>query len=171
MKRTQAQHDDFANQIAEVLKYFMQFHMHFQAILPNELAKLHSRLHKIPSIRKPERAVRYDLFHLISLSLYRRQVMTMGEISHALLVPLSTTTGLVDWLVKNGYAQRLPDPEDRRVVRVTLTDTGRKFHEITESYISRYFEQIMSHLTVKERNTLFTIIRKLASASKGVKII
>ena len=35
------------------------------------------------------------------------------------------------------YAERLADPEDRRVVRVALTDKGRELHGAIENYISQ----------------------------------
>jgi DNA-binding MarR family transcriptional regulator len=90
----------------------------------------------------------------------------MGELSDALSVPLSTATRMVDWLVKNGYAQRLPDPEDRRIVRVTLTSNGRKIYKAIESYIEQRFEQILSCLTVEEQGTLYTLLSRVMSALK-----
>jgi DNA-binding MarR family transcriptional regulator len=37
-----------------------------------------------------------------------------------------TLTSVVDRLVREGYVQRRPDPADRRVVRLYLTDAGRQ---------------------------------------------
>ena len=37
-----------------------------------------------------------------------------------------TLTSVVDRLVREGYVQRRPDPADRRVVRLYLTDLGRQ---------------------------------------------
>ena len=37
-----------------------------------------------------------------------------------------TLTSVVDRLVREGYVQRRPDPADRRVVRLYLTDSGRQ---------------------------------------------
>ena len=93
----------------------------------------------------------------------------MGELSSALSVAVSTATQMIDWMVDDGYAQRLPYQEDRRIVRVALTDTGREFHKTIESYLGQRFRQVLSRLTDEERAMLFTIIPKLVSALKEVK--
>jgi len=59
-------------------------------------------------------------------------------------VPFSTATRMVDWFVDNGYAQRLPDPEDRRVVRVALTDSGRELYQTIERYMVQHFRLMLS---------------------------
>lgn len=51
---------------------------------------------------------------------------SMTELSRALRLRPSTVTGLVDALIEQGQVQRLQDPDDRRVVRVELTDRGAR---------------------------------------------
>ena len=50
----------------------------------------------------------------------------MGDLSRILGVPFSTSTRTADWLVNNGYVQRLTDPNDRRLVCVELTEAGKE---------------------------------------------
>ena len=50
---------------------------------------------------------------------------TMSEVAGALELQPSTATGMVDDLVERGLVERCDDPDDRRVVRVTLTAKGR----------------------------------------------
>lgn len=47
--------------------------------------------------------------------------MTSGQFAHRLALSNSAVSRLVDRLVAAGWAQRVPDPGDRRVVRVELT--------------------------------------------------
>lgn len=47
--------------------------------------------------------------------------MTSGQLAHRLALSTSAVTRLVDRLVAAGWAQRVPDAGDRRVVRVELT--------------------------------------------------
>ncbi len=70
----------------------------------------------------------------------------MGELSRDLEVPLSTATRTMDWLVNNGYAQRLPDPKDRRVVRVELTGKGKETFQAISTFMLARVEQAMSLL-------------------------
>ena len=90
----------------------------------------------------------------------------MGEFSNALSVPLSTATRIADWLVENGYIQRLPDSDDRRVVRVALTDMGNKLYKAIDQYIRQRMQQILSSLTTEERTILLTLVSKVVSGLK-----
>ena len=52
---------------------------------------------------------------------------TMGELAEALSIALSTVTQLVERIEKRGLVRREhSDPDDRRVVRLALTDEGRR---------------------------------------------
>jgi len=88
----------------------------------------------------------------------------MGELSQALDVPLSSATRIVDHLVKHEYAQRLADPDDRRIVRVSLTDTGQRLFRGLDEFIQSRLEQILRHFTPEEQETLLGLLRKLLSA-------
>ncbi len=51
---------------------------------------------------------------------------TMSDLSERLQLSPSTVTALVDDLVQHGWAEREVDAKDRRVVRVALTDKGKR---------------------------------------------
>jgi DNA-binding MarR family transcriptional regulator len=163
------QQEPNTNQIARLLQDFLQLQIKIKASLPKELAQIRSQIDELNPGGKSERRASYALFYSISHNLYQKNSLTMGELSDYLSVPLSTATGMVDWMVDNGYAQRLPDLEDRRVVRVALTDKGRKLHEMIENDMGQRFEQILSCLTAEERSILFIIIGKMFSAFKELK--
>lgn len=95
-----------------------------------------------------------------------RESLTMGELSAELSVPLSTTTRMVDWLVAKGQAVRLPDSDDRRIVRVALTEAGLKMHDFIEEQLSQNVRRTLECLSEDERSALLAVLRKLAS-SKG----
>jgi DNA-binding MarR family transcriptional regulator len=156
---SQRQADD--NLIASLVHDFQQIGIKFDAMLPKDLEQLRDLLDGIQIGDKPNRLINYHLFSRVSFNLYRVNNMTMSELSHALSVPFSTATRMVDWFVDNGYAQRLPDPEDRRVVRVALTDGGRELYQTTERYMVQHFRLMLSPLTVKEQNILFRIMEKV----------
>jgi DNA-binding MarR family transcriptional regulator len=107
-----------------------------------------------------------ELFYRVSSCIERKDNLTMGELSNALSVPLSIATRIADWLVDNGYLQRLPDPEDRRVVRVALTDIGRELHQTIDAYVRQRIQEILSCLTDEERTMLLVLIGKVVTALK-----
>ena len=67
----------------------------------------------------------------------------------ALSLPLSTATRLVGFLVDNGYAQRMPDPDDRRIVRVALTDSGRQFYKVMGKHLTENVQRVLGSLTTE----------------------
>ena len=164
---SQQQADD--SRIASLVHDFHQIGMKFDALLPREMEQLRDLLDGIQIGDKPNRLINYHLFYRISFNLYRVNNMTMSELSHALSVPFSTATRMVDWFVDNGYAQRLPDPEDRRVVRVALTDSGRELYQTIERYMVQHFRLMLSPLTVKEQNILLTIMEKVVRGKQEME--
>jgi DNA-binding MarR family transcriptional regulator len=82
---------------------------------------------------------------------------TMGELSESLGIGLSAGTGLADRLVQHGLLEREADPEDRRVVRLRLTESGRRAWEACRRERMRRVEEALRRLSAVEQ-------RKIASA-------
>jgi len=52
--------------------------------------------------------------------------LTMQRVAERMHLAVSTMTRVVGQLVRRGYVRRRPDPEDGRVVHVTLTPRGKE---------------------------------------------
>ncbi|MEE9466329.1 MAG: MarR family transcriptional regulator [Candidatus Neomarinimicrobiota bacterium] len=50
--------------------------------------------------------------------------LTMGQLAGKLYLEVSTMTRVVDNLVAKGLVTRISEPQDRRVIRVEITDEG-----------------------------------------------
>jgi len=142
--------------------------------LPKQLADLAFSLDRLRLGDEVERVVTFTLFHRVlfyrlSDVLYRNVNPTMGELSRALSVPLSTATRMVGWLVDMGYGERLPDQHDRRVVRISLTDSGRVLYEAVESFVTRRLEQIVVHLTTEERSALLVALSRMMAVLENAE--
>ena len=133
--------------------------------LPEAFAQLLNELDEMPLSNKPRQIANPMAFIRLSIILYRNNNPTMGELSQALAVPLPTVTRVVEWFVDSGYAQRLSDASDRRIVRVSHTDKGRRLHEAISSLLAQSLQKIIGCLTEEEQITLLTLVRKLAAAS------
>jgi DNA-binding MarR family transcriptional regulator len=64
-------------------------------------------------------------FHLLAM-LDRHGEMAMSRVAEVLDVSLSNASGLIDRLEERALVERIRVPDDRRIVLVRLTDTGRK---------------------------------------------
>jgi DNA-binding MarR family transcriptional regulator len=58
--------------------------------------------------------------------IYTEGQLSMGKLSEKMYLHMSTVSGIVDRLEKKGYVERKRDVADRRVVKISLTKTGKK---------------------------------------------
>ncbi len=151
--------------MAEIVRQFIQMAPRFKAAVPadDEFAKAQAQLHAMHAGTRPEYGD-FGLFLNLGLALTQPgEPMTMGDVSRALNVPLSTATRIVDLLVKSKNVKRLPDPADRRVVRVALTDNGQAMYHAIHTALQRRSERLLRPFTPEERDTLIALLRKLVA--------
>lgn len=101
------------------------------------------------------------LFRLFAALAHRQTPPMMGELSAELGFPLSSTTRLVDWLVRAQIAERVSDPKDRRIVRVCLTERGHQFHRATMEHNKRQVIELVSRFSPDEQAQLLQLLTKL----------
>jgi DNA-binding MarR family transcriptional regulator len=152
-----------AEQVTQLVRYMAELPPQTKSAPPESLVKLMTQLGPILSKNKPRINAHPFSFYLMGSVLYRDTNPTMRELSSALSVPLSTATRMVSLWVDNGWARRLSDPDDRRIVRVALTDSGRRFHDIMEDFLGQHARAILACLTAEERIILLTLLGKVAS--------
>ena len=73
----------------------------------------------------------------------------------------STATRIVDWMVNDGYAMRLPDNDDRRVVRVALTENGQAMYREIDIFFMERIEGLMRDFSFEERSTFQKLLEKI----------
>jgi DNA-binding MarR family transcriptional regulator len=83
----------------------------------------------------------------------------MGKLAVALHCDNSNITWIVDRLEERGYVERRPDPDDRRVKLIALTDEGRAVRDQITDRISMAPEEIKS-LPVADQRALRDILRR-----------
>ena len=149
-------------QIVELLQRLFHLKNRLKVGLPENLIELKQRLNQANLGSKTGGIHDFDLFYHIGIIFSRHcfTPITMGELSQALDVPLSTATRIMDWLVKNDYAQRLPDSDDRRVVRVALTGSGQEMYRMIDDFFMERIGRFISQFTPEERLHLLSLLRK-----------
>lgn len=85
-------------------------------------------------------------------------VVRVSDISEYFNVTRPSITKMVNELEDMGAVRKVPDPNDRRVVRVSLTELGRQYHDF---YITKYHswvaEQMDGMAPEHLRITIYTI--------------
>jgi len=156
---------EYDEQIDKFVLGFVQLWDKFESTLSGELASMNKRTDRVQDGTHGN--ANYELFYRVGSSISPLENPTMGELSNSISVPLSTATRIVDYLVERGFLERLPDTEDRRMVRVALTASGKELHKIIDTHIKVRVRQILSSLDARERENLFSAMAKILSAMGG----
>jgi len=100
---------------------------------------------------------RFDLL----ANLEREDGQTPAALSRRMLVTAGNLTGLVDRAERDGVAERRPDPSDRRLSRVWLTEKGRQLVQSLLPTHAEHVSQLLSSLDAGERRELRRLLGKL----------
>lgn len=91
--------------------------------------------------------------------------VTFVELSRLLLVTSGNLTGIVDRLEEQRLVERRPDGKDRRVIRVALTDKGRK---VTSHMLPAHAVDIEEILSFMPRAALTELSQLLGQLRDGL---
>lgn len=92
----------------------------------------------------------------------------MSSVAKILDVTMGTLTISVNSLVKKGFVQRVRSEEDRRVVLVSLTDSGKKAYEHHRLFHERMILSATEKLTEDEKKVLEKVLTKLNKFLKEI---
>lgn len=86
---------------------------------------------------------------------------SMSEIGRSLYISKPSMTTLADSLIENGWISRNSDPDDRRVINLTITSQGKKhLHQAFEIYRSDV-KTLISGLDDRDLNQLSASLGEL----------
>lgn len=88
--------------------------------------------------------------------------LTVNELAAALFLEKSSASRLADGLVRKGYAERATDPEDRRRVRISLTQSGRALARKVEEDLTAHRGELLTGLPASERRAVIRAVERLA---------
>ena len=130
---------------------------------------LHSVLHLISQeeqclrrLCSPDLSIRE--LHVIEAvaCLHASERSTMAEIARYLhLSPASLTTA-VNVLVKKGYLEREYSSEDRRVIRIRLTETGERANRTYLDFVRTMIYEVSSDLDEETADQMIAVLIRLS---------
>lgn len=89
------------------------------------------------------------------------QPSSQNQLGREIAMDAATTKGVIDRLVARGYVSTSPDPEDGRRLILSLTEAGNEAVERNLASAQTVTEETLAPLSVEERSTLLSLIRKL----------
>lgn len=87
---------------------------------------------------------------------------TMTNIASKLLINVSTLSIAINKLEKKGYVERIRTEEDRRVVRIKLTNKGRKALEAHEKFYFNMVEEACGDMDEQEKRIFIQSLENMS---------
>lgn len=88
---------------------------------------------------------------------------SMTQVAKIMNVTTGTLSKTVDALVRKKYVRRQRSEEDKRVVRLSLTDSGRRAYEHHARFHNNMIQDLKNGLTDEETKMLIQTLGKLIS--------
>lgn len=89
--------------------------------------------------------------------------LPMSELGKRLYISKPYMTVLVDQLIRDGHARRIPDPDDRRVINIAITPAGSRHLKQAASLYKETIMETLSNLNHDDLEDLCTSLEKIRS--------
>ncbi|MET9431398.1 MULTISPECIES: MarR family transcriptional regulator [unclassified Streptomyces] len=132
-------------------------------LLAEQLLRLTRRLHRSQQrqLESADVAITPAQSRLLRIVAHYDRPPRMADLAARLEVVPRAVTSLVDGLEASGRVRRVPDPDNRRVIRIELTDTGRDTLRRLRSARRAAAEDILAPLTAEQREVLGGLLSAL----------
>ncbi len=94
---------------------------------------------------------------------------TVSELSRNAHIPKSNMTSIISLLQQKKIVKKRRDPDDQRIVRVSLTDSGKKIFYRFMKKRSTEIEAVIGRLSRQKQKELFSALEKAANILKSVQ--
>jgi DNA-binding MarR family transcriptional regulator len=105
--------------------------------------------------------------YIVLLALDRSSMRTQAALAAAIGADKTRIIRTLDDLQDDGYIERRPDPDDRRVRLLAITDAGRRVKDAAQSQIQRGEERWLGELGAVERRIFLRTLERLTPREWG----
>jgi DNA-binding MarR family transcriptional regulator len=105
--------------------------------------------------------------YVVLLALDRSSMRTQAALAVAIGADKTRIIRTLDDLQDDGYIERRPDPDDRRVRLLAITDAGRRVKNAVQSEIQRGEERWLGELSAGERRIFLRTLERLTPREWG----
>lgn len=105
--------------------------------------------------------------YVVLSALDRGAMRTQSALAEAINADKTRIIRTLDDLQADGYIERNPDPDDRRVRLLAITAAGRKVKDAAQADIQRGEERWLGQLSADERRVFLRVLRRLAPDHPG----
>lgn len=101
--------------------------------------------------------------------LWQQEGRSQVELQELLGLDGATVTGLVQRMTNLGLIQRSPDPDDKRVQRVFLTERGRALEQVTHALEQEVNARTLEGFSADERTFFARLLTRALQNCEGGK--
>ena len=101
--------------------------------------------------------------YLLLLCLSQAAVATAQDVARMTRRPRNSISRAVHRMLDEGYIDRVPDPDDGRQARLTITPKGRAMQARIEGILAAREDEVLGVLDDREHAQLDAILRKLSA--------
>ena len=122
--------------------------------------------------------IRLQFWHGLGLTMAQLRIIlllneqdgrTVGELARIMRVRSGTATELLDKVERQGLSYRFSDPDDRRLVRTSLTSNGRAVLGQISTASVAYLDAIFSLMSGEEVVRFAELLERFAEAADQVQ--
>ncbi|GGP44840.1 MarR family winged helix-turn-helix transcriptional regulator [Streptomyces calvus] len=138
-----------------------------EGLLAEQLLRLTRRVHRIQKrhLERRELGITPAQSRLLRTLAHYGSPPRMADLAQRLEVVPRAVTTLVDGLEANGKVRRVPDPANRRVIRIELTDDGRAALRELRAARRSAAEEILAPLDGQQREALGELLDTLVDGA------
>lgn len=129
--------------------------------------ELRNAIHMLGKIRmlkgetcKLKPAEKHIIFMLKNI--YEEKPVKPSEVAKKLGVTLPAVSHHINALEKSGYIERVQDPNDKRVLRINLTQQGKEIEEVLKQKFFKGLYDMVEFLGEEDSDELIRLMRKVA---------
>lgn len=102
-----------------------------------------------------------NLQHVVLEGLWYREGVTAKELGNMLILDKATLSGVLERMDAGGWIKKIPDPEDRRVHRIYLTQKANEMKEELVNLRIQNEADLLSGFTMEEKILLKRLLKDL----------
>ncbi len=105
--------------------------------------------------------VELNFSQFLALKLLGEESMAPGELARLLRYNAGAMTRMLDKLEQRGYLRRVPDPDDRRALRLELTPAGKAIRKRLIQCSEATSERMFAGVGERERKQLNAVLTRV----------
>ena len=99
--------------------------------------------------------------HLVLEALWDEDELSVGDIGKRLVFDGATLSGILDRLSAGGWVLKQSDPEDKRMLRISLTPKSKDLKPKLSAVRNKTNEELMDRFSLEEKVLLKRLLRDI----------